>query len=95
MYETLKGKENQFSGLIVTETDDLLGGGIGPKFQRAVEERKKRYTFGKWKILMDEATEYGGRTLRQEKDFGFEISMSRYLREKAEPIRLERGRGKD
>ena len=44
---------------------------------------------------MDESTEYGGRTLRQSKDFGFTISMSRYLREKADPIRLERGRGKD
>ena len=96
MYEKMHGKEKpQLSGLIVVETDDLLGGGTGPSFHFAVEQLKKRYTFGKWKVLMDESTEYGGRTLRQSKDFGFSISMSRYLREKADPIRLERGRGKD
>ena len=44
---------------------------------------------------MDEPTEYGGRTLKQSKDFGFTISMTRYLRDKAEPIHIARGRGKD
>ena len=73
MYEKIHGKEEQLSGLIVVETDDLLGGGIGPRFQNAVAQLKKRYTFGKWKVLMDEATEYGGRTLRQSPDFGFVI----------------------
>ena len=96
MYEKIAGGgKEQLSGLIVVETDDLLGGGIGPQFHDAVTQLRKRYTFGKWKILMDEAAEYGGRTLQQSTDFGFTISMSRYLREKAEPIRIERGRGKD
>ena len=96
MYEKMAGKDkSQLTGLIVVETDDLLGGGTGPKFHDAVEQLKKRYKFGKWKVLMEESTEYGGRTLRQSKDYGFTISMSRYLREKADPIRLERGRGKD
>lgn len=96
MYEKMNGKDKpQLTGLIVVETDDLLGGGTGPKFHDAVEQLRKRYTFGKWKVLMDEPTEYGGRTLRQSKDFGFTISMSRYLRGKADPIRIERGRGKD
>ena len=95
MYEKMNGKDNQLTGLIVVETDDLLGGGTGPKFHNAIEQLKKRYKFGKWKVLMDDSTEYGGRTLRQSKDYGFTISMSRYLREKADPIRIERGRGKD
>ena len=39
MYEKMHGKEKpQLSGLIVVETDDLLGGGIGPKFHLAVEQ---------------------------------------------------------
>ena len=100
MYEKMHGQTKlQLAGLIIVETDDLLGGGrdrrLAPKFHDAVDQLKKRYNFGKWKVLMDEATEYGGRTLSQSKDFGFTISMTRYLREKAEPIHIARGRGKD
>jgi len=32
MYEEIDSKPNQFSGLVCVETDDLLGGGIGPKY---------------------------------------------------------------
>ena len=85
----------QFSGLVVVETDDLLGGGIGPKFEAAIEQLRKKYKFGKWKNLMKEQTEYGGRTLRQFTDFSFEISMTRYLKEKAESIQIARGRMKE
>ena len=44
---------------------------------------------------MEEPTEYGGRSLKQHKNFGFEISMTRYLRDKSGEIKIERGRGKD
>ena len=37
MYETIKGTET-LSGLIVVETDDLFGGGIGPNFQQKAVE---------------------------------------------------------
>ena len=43
---------------------------------------------------MDEQTEYGGRTLKQHRNFGFQITMTRYLREKSAEIKLERGQGK-
>lgn len=95
MYEKLRGKAEQFSGLICAETDDLLGGGIGPKFQTAVEKLRKEYNFGKWKILQETSTEYGGRTVQQLPDFSFKISMTRYLKEKATEIKMERGCGKD
>lgn len=36
IYEKLHGKENQFSVLICMETDDILGGGIGPRYQAAI-----------------------------------------------------------
>ena len=86
MYERHKGQENQLTGLICVETDDLLGGGCGPKFHEAVEALRKRYKYGKWEILMDAQIEYGGRTIKQFRDFGFQISMSRYLREKSTEI---------
>ena len=64
MYEKMHGKEKaQLSGLIIVETDDLLGGGrdksVAPSFHLAVEALRKRYQCGKWKILMDESAEYG------------------------------------
>ena len=90
----LDGKSDQFSGLICVETDDLLGGGIGPKFHAAVERLRKTYTFGKWKNLMKESTEYGGRSLRQKPNYDITISMSRYLKDKAVEINIQRCRMK-
>eukprot|EP00973_Karenia_brevis_P035741 4931691-Karenia_brevis.AAC.1 len=58
MYETLNGKSDQFSGLIFVETDDLLGGGVGSKYEAAVEALRKTYEFGKRKVQMDAPTEY-------------------------------------
>ena len=81
--------------IICVEIDDLLGGGCSPKFYDAVQQLRKRYQFGKWKSLMDEPTEYGGRTIKQHRDYGFQISMTRYLKDKSSEIKLERGRGKD
>ena len=46
MYENLGGKEMQFSGLIVLETDDFFGGGIGDQYHHAISELRKRYNFG-------------------------------------------------
>jgi hypothetical protein len=79
MYEDLKGVKEQFSGLVCVETDDLLGGGIGPKYDKAVKFLREEYTFGKWKILKQGTTEYGGRTVWQLPDSSFKVSMSRYL----------------
>eukprot|EP00973_Karenia_brevis_P009537 1286902-Karenia_brevis.AAC.1 len=50
--------------LICVESDDLLGGVEDPKYEAAVEALRKRYELGKWNILMDTPTEYGGRTLQ-------------------------------
>ena len=94
-YEELHGKPDQFSGLVCVETDDLLGGGVGPKYQAAILALRENYKFGKWKDLMENSTEYGGRTLKQLPSFDILISMSRYLQDKCIEIKLERGRGKD
>ncbi len=50
------------SGLIVMETDDLLGGGIGDKFLQSVVELRKRFIFGTWVDLRGKSCDYGGRS---------------------------------
>ena len=75
--------QEQLTGLIVIETDDLLGGGIGPKFADALQRLRKRFNFGSWNSLQEKPIQYGGRTIFQRKDYGFEISMMRYLKSKA------------
>ena len=83
MCEEVAGTSDVFTRFICVETDDLLGGGIGPKYQAAIDTLRKTYTFGKWKVLQEQSTEYGGHTLKQFPDYSFHISMTRYLKEKA------------
>ena len=40
-------EQTQVTGLILIETDDLFGGGIGDKYHNAVAELRKRFKFGK------------------------------------------------
>jgi len=78
-----KGPKNQLSGLVLVETDDLLGGGTGDQFSEAIATLRRKYNSGKWNELMDNSHEYGERTLRQHQDFSFAMSMARYLKERA------------
>ena len=94
-YEDLGKGKTELSGLIVVETDDLLGGGIGEKFNQAVANIRKRFKFGKWIRLQEEQTEYGGRTLKQYPDFSITISMKRYLQDRAREIRMPKRRKRD
>lgn len=86
---------SHLSGLVMIETDDLPGGGISDEFHGALSKLRKAFNFGVWKELMDNPREYGGRTIEQHSDSGFTISMSRYLKDRAREIRLEKGRCKD
>ena len=90
----LKYEKKDLVGLVRIGTDDFLGGGRGPAWEQALEKLQKVYTFGKFKWLQKEATEYSGRTLQQLSDFSITISMHRYL-QPAHETKLERGRGKD
>ena len=84
MYEVLPPQNTMsLSGLIVIETDDLLGGGIGPKFANALNALQETFKFGSWHWLQDRSRQYGGRTLFQRPDFGFTIDMNRYLKDRA------------
>ena len=92
--KSFEEKADQLNGFVVIETDDLLGGGIGEKFHAAIEILRERFTFGKWVALQERATDYGGRTIKQLPNLGFNVSMVRYLRERARPIEIARGRMK-
>ena len=65
------------------------------RFFDAIARLRERFKFGKWTELTDDATEHGGRTLKQSRHFDFTISMVRYLEERARAIHLPRGRCKD
>lgn len=95
MCENLHGKADSFSGLLFVEADDLLGRGIGFRYQAAIEGLRKECNLGEWKTLMDTSTEYGGLTFKQLLGYLFKICMTRYLKGKATRIKLARGRCKD
>ena len=95
MYETINGVKDALSGMIVIETDDLLGGGIGPLFQDAMDKLRKKFNFGSWHYIKDASKQYGGRTVRQLEDYSITIDMNRYLRERAHEIKIEKGRKPD
>ena len=67
----------KLSGLLVIETDDLLGGGITREYHDAKAKLRKRFNFGSWTELSERSTQYGGRTLVQKHDYSIEISMYR------------------
>jgi len=92
MYETLGGKPKSLSGLVVIETDDLLFGGVGPKYLQGIEAMRKSFTFGAWHDLRLAPKQYGGVTIHQMKDCGFTISMSRYLNDNPRQIKIDRGK---
>ena len=70
-------------------------GGIGDKFHDAVKRLTTRFKFGKWVELQEKSCEYGGRTLKQAADYSINVSMVRYLKDRAREIRLDRGRAKN
>ena len=93
MYEKMHGQKFDLCGVIVIETDDLLGAGIGQKFKDAIERLRERFKFGSWHWLKEKPRQYGGRTLHQLPDFSFKIDMNRYLRERAHDQNPEGSQG--
>ena len=89
MYETLAGKPKTLSGLIVIETDDLLFGGVGPKYKHAINALRESFTFGAWHDLKAAPKQYGGVTIQQMADHGFTISMSRYMSDNPRQVKID------
>ena len=55
VYEDVGDQKEQLTGVIVIETDDLLGGGVGDQFHNAATELRRRFNLGKWVELNETA----------------------------------------
>eukprot|EP00971_Amphidinium_carterae_P046008 905357-Amphidinium_carterae.2 len=82
----------QLTGVLVVETDDLLGGSSGPQAAESITQLTKSLVLGHFEYLQKRAVAYGGRLLKQAQDMSFTISMANYVAEKATAVQLERGR---
>eukprot|EP00971_Amphidinium_carterae_P352936 6492777-Amphidinium_carterae.1 len=80
-------------GWILIQTDDLLMGGNGHAFQKALEQLRQRFKFGRWDTLKGTRCTFNGRQLIQLDDFGFHYDMTTFVR-KVPPIQIEKGRKK-
>ena len=86
-----KKSKKHLSGVVVIETDDLLFGGVGPKYHEGIKFLRASFKFGSWHSLKEAPKQYGGVVLKQMPDYGFEVSMARYFRDHARPIRIDKG----
>jgi len=54
MYDKKRDTDkSSLCGVIVIETDDLLGGGIGPKFDEAMKRLRARFKLCSWHYLQE------------------------------------------
>jgi len=82
----------EVEGLLVLEVDDTFSGG-GPVHDERMKQLRGMINFGCWHGLMtDGPHDFAGRRFEQVSDFGFRISMGRYIREKLSPIHLSAAR---
>ncbi|CAL1154344.1 unnamed protein product [Cladocopium goreaui] len=83
----------ELAGLLVVEVDDLFAVG-NTEFFKGLEELRKRFQFGKFAFLQEqiEGSSFNGRRIRQKSDFGFQIDMEKFVTERLETVKLERGR---
>ena len=79
-------------GLVVVEVDDLLIMGTSKFFQR-FEGLKQRFEFGKFVKVkeQEEGTSFNGRRIRHVNG-DFMIDMEKFVKERLEPVSLDRGR---
>lgn len=79
-------------GLVVVEVDDLLIMGTSKFFQR-FEGLKQRFEFGKFVKVkeQEEGTSFNGRRIRHVNG-DFMIDVEKFVKERLEPVSLDRGR---
>ncbi|CAE7830815.1 RE1 [Symbiodinium sp. CCMP2592] len=85
--ERQAGAHRGCAGLVLLDVDDFIQGGDG-RHQELMETLKKRFKFGKWRIVYDNYGEYLGRTIRQLPTFEIRVDMERYIMEKLRPVLL-------
>ena len=81
-------------GHILIEVDDLTTHGNAVHAENMVKLQKS-FKFGKWKSIYDSEGDYAGRTVIQDKSYGFHIHQAKFVRERLSPITIPKGRRSD
>ena len=81
-------------GHILIEVDDLATHGNAVPAENMVK-LQKTLKFGKWKSIYDSEGDYAGRTVIQDKSYGFHIHQAKFVRERLSPITIPKGRRSD
>ena len=81
-------------GHVLIEVDDLASFGNAVHTAN-MEKLKKVFKFGKWKSIYCDEGDYAGRTVIQDKSYGFKVHQAKFINERLSPITLLRGRRSD
>eukprot|EP00971_Amphidinium_carterae_P281263 5584454-Amphidinium_carterae.1 len=69
----------RLQGILLSQVDDVLGGGVGLERNKTISELRSAYDFGKWKPLT-EGVEFNGRCVQEKiKEDGMTLSMEAYV----------------
>lgn len=85
--------EGRINGMLAIEVDDLLMMGHAQHLER-IQKLKEKFVFGKWVTLKElpEGAMFNGRRIKQKEDGEFQIDMEKFVLERMEEIKLEKGR---
>ena len=85
--------QGRLTGILAIEVDDILSCGKGEHLKK-MEELRSAYCFGKWVNLKEEkdGTAFNGRRLKREKDGTLHIDMRKFVSERLQEVKLEKGR---
>ncbi|CAE8627158.1 unnamed protein product, partial [Polarella glacialis] len=89
----LHSDSGQLQGLIVVEIDDLST--VGHEEHKArLDQLSKRFKFGKYRSIHGDSdgTSFNGRRIRQKLDYGFEVDMSKFVKERLSTVKFAKGR---
>ena len=81
-------------GHILIDVDDLASHGTVVHAENMVK-LQKTFKFGKWKSIHDSEGDYAGRTVIQDKSYGFHIHQAKLVRERVSPNVNPQGRRSD
>ena len=81
-------------GHILIEVDDLATHGNVVHAENMVK-LQKTFKFGKWKSIYNSEGDYAGRTVIQDKSYGFHIHQAMFVRERLSPFVIPEGRRSD
>ena len=85
--------DGRINGMLAIEVDDLLMMGHGKHLER-IQKLKEKFVFGKWVTLKElpEGAMFNGRRIKQKEDGEFQIDVEKFVLERMEEIKLEKGR---